>query len=1059
MIKLRELKINIMKTNNIYMSENKSNKVSFVLTDSDKVNSSRSTIKSIVFDFISKKANYMAFLFLFLLSFINASAQTSVTPEAGYSNALRYSYTGSDQTFTVPAGVYSIYVKIWAAGGSMETVNPARGGAGGFTMGTIPVTPGQVLKIMVGQGGLQLGGTSYGFGGADGVSSSGFCSGGNDASGGGLSGIFTDNLPITNTSHARALLIAGGGGSGGLMTQRTVGEYAILSGQPGNSLTIPYNSTFNGSSGDGDCVTRHGEQSAGAGGGYGGGNNSAVYSSFSQPASIGGAGYISSVVTGGSMLGTSYVESIANTIPPMTSDVHYVSGVGVGGYGNTGDPTVPGGNGMVVLEYAVNCINQPTIVLSATSGSTCVSTPITVSGNTFGGSATAVTISSNGLGTVTASASSSPFSFTYTPGAGDAGNVVTITVTTNNPNGAPCTAATATYSLTVAPNNTTSSNVTRTMCIDTAISPALTHTTTGATGIGVATGLPTGVTASWASNSISLTGTPTVAGTFNYIIPLTGGCGSINATGTIIVTPNSSASSNATRVLCVNTSISPDITHTTTGVTGIGAASGLPTGVTASFSSNTITISGTPTSMGTYNYSIPLIPDCGLASATGTIVVNGPVSITILPATPGTVCVGGATTLNATPAGGTWTSNSPNAVITQNNADGTAFVTINGTGDFTFNYSHPGVAGVSCANSVNNITLVTGVANPATPTVSTTVATCSAAGTASITNYNATYVYTFAPSGPTVGAAGTITGMLAGQSYTVTAATVAGNCTSLPSAPFSVQPMLVTPATPTIGSVIQPTCSVANGTFVITNYSSANTYSITSPTGTVVSGPTATGLVTVTEGVYTITANANGCTSAPVNVTINAQPVTPAVPTVSPVTHPTCSVATGSFTITNYNATNTYTFVPAGPTIDASGVVTASTGSYTLTASANGCTSASVSVTVNAQPATPATPTIGSVTQPTCSVANGTFVITNYSSANTYSITSPTGTVVSGPTATGLVTVTAGSYTVTSTSNGCTSAPVNVTINAQPVTPAVPTVSPVTHPTCSVATGSFTITN
>ena len=62
---------------------------------------------------------------------------------------------------------------------------------------------------------------------------------------------------------------------------------------------------------------------------------------------------------------------------------------------------------------------------------------------------------------------------------------------------------------------------------------AITHTTTGATGIGTATGLPTGVTAAWAANTITISGTPTASGTFNYSIPLTGGCGLVNATGTI----------------------------------------------------------------------------------------------------------------------------------------------------------------------------------------------------------------------------------------------------------------------------------------------------------------------------------------------------------------------------------------------------------------------------------------------------------------------------------------------------------------------------------------------
>jgi hypothetical protein len=64
------------------------------------------------------------------------------------------------------------------------------------------------------------------------------------------------------------------------------------------------------------------------------------------------------------------------------------------------------------------------------------------------------------------------------------------------------------------------------------------HTTTNASGIGTATGLPAGVTAEWAANTITIRGTPTASGTFNYSIPLTGGCGSVNATGIITVIPN-----------------------------------------------------------------------------------------------------------------------------------------------------------------------------------------------------------------------------------------------------------------------------------------------------------------------------------------------------------------------------------------------------------------------------------------------------------------------------------------------------------------------------------------
>ncbi|MBU6177895.1 MAG: hypothetical protein KGO80_09060, partial [Bacteroidetes bacterium] len=50
----------------------------------------------------------------------------------------------------------------------------------------------------------------------------------------------------------------------------------------------------------------------------------------------------------------------------------------------------------------------------------------------------------------------------------------------------------------------------------------ITHNTTKATGIGTATSLPAGVTAAWSDNVITISGTPTATGPFNYTIPLTG---------------------------------------------------------------------------------------------------------------------------------------------------------------------------------------------------------------------------------------------------------------------------------------------------------------------------------------------------------------------------------------------------------------------------------------------------------------------------------------------------------------------------------------------------------
>ncbi|MBK7807556.1 MAG: hypothetical protein IPJ51_14870 [Saprospiraceae bacterium] len=208
-----------------------------------------------------------------------------------------------------------------------------------------------------------------------------------------------------------------------------------------------------------------------------------------------------------------------------------------------------------------------------------------------------------------------------------------------------CGVVNATGTIIVTPNNTVTSNAARTLCINSALSPAITHTTTGATGIGTATGLPAGVTATWAANTITISGTPTAAGTFNYTIPLSGGCGTVNATGTIIVTPNNTVTSNAARTLCINSALSPAITHTTTGATGIGTATGLPAGVTAAWASNTITISGTPTAAGTFNYTIPLTGGCGTVNATGQIIVNINTAATVANTT---LCIG--TTISRTQA-------------------------------------------------------------------------------------------------------------------------------------------------------------------------------------------------------------------------------------------------------------------------------------------------------------------------------------------------------------------------------------------------------------------------
>ncbi|MBK0370513.1 Ig-like domain-containing protein, partial [Flavobacterium agrisoli] len=227
-----------------------------------------------------------------------------------------------------------------------------------------------------------------------------------------------------------------------------------------------------------------------------------------------------------------------------------------------------------------------------------------------------------------------------------------------------------------------------------------------------------------------------------------------------------------------------------------------------------------------------------------------------------------------------------------------------------------------CLNVTSSEVVLT--TSPLVPTIVTTAPTCSAAGTATISNYDATLTYTFNPatSGITIASSGLISGMTIGTSYTVTAAN--SNCTSGASASFSNAAMLITPAVPTIATVA-PTCSAA-GSSTISNYVATLTYTFAPATSgiTIASSGLISGMTIGTS--YAVTSANSNCTSgASASFGNAAMLITPAVPTLATVA-PTCSAA-GSSTISNYDAALTYTFAPAtsGITIASSGLISGMT--------------------------------------------------------------------------------------------------------------------------------------
>ncbi|CAN5207533.1 hypothetical protein BH09BAC5_BH09BAC5_16300 [soil metagenome] len=136
-----------------------------------------------------------------LAAFSLAQAQTTVN----------FNYTGSVQTFVVPACVNSVTITTKGAqGANASDVNAnTSGGLGGTSTGTLAVTPGQTLYIYVGQQGNTNGNGGYNGGGTAGISTAGSsCFGGPAGGGGGMSDVRTPNQTWND------IVIAGGGGGG-----------------------------------------------------------------------------------------------------------------------------------------------------------------------------------------------------------------------------------------------------------------------------------------------------------------------------------------------------------------------------------------------------------------------------------------------------------------------------------------------------------------------------------------------------------------------------------------------------------------------------------------------------------------------------------------------------------------------------------------------------------------------------------------------------------------------------------------------------------------------------
>ncbi len=804
-----------------------------------------------------------------------------------------YNFTGSDQTYTVPAGVSTITIKMWGAGGGGGE-NGSDGGVGGggaYVSGTLCVTPGETFTVVVGGGGGAGGNAAsktnaYGGGGA---------SRDRPWDGGGGGG----RTALRRNSTGIEVAIAGAGGGGGSRNNRAggagggvgsnggKGDNCSSYGRGGNADgTVPgggnnsagtaWNGFIGGAGGNAEQLSAD-NSGGGGGGGFGGGQGGCTGGNDS-----GGGGGGSSRLDGFTSTGTS---SGSGQTAGNAADAD-----NAGLYGRGGNRNAAGQNGRVVISVT------PGTTLGAITGSpsACVNGFTQLNNSTAGGTWSSsnnavATVSGTGLVTgVTVGSATITYTLTTPCGIQSVSQLVNIS-------GPPTVAAITGTSSLCAGGTTQLSNAT----------PGGTWSSSdngiaSVSGSGLVSGVSVGIaTISYAvagtcgtttvTQQVNVTTTPTlpvITGNPSVCVNATTQLANATAGGTWSSNNNAVATVNASSGLVSGVSAGNAIitysvtsscgTATTTqqvtvtgppavqpitgvnnvcvnGTTQLSNATG--GGVWTSGDNNIATVNGAGTvsgvSQGNVNINYAVTGTCGTTTVSANVTVN---SLPIVPSITGSnkVCVGATTQLANALSGGTWSSSNTN-IATVDASSGLVSGVASGNATITYTVTQNGCTG---ANSVQvNIN--------ALPVVASTVATnvlCAGGANGGITvggsGGNPPYTYSI-DNGQNFQNSGTFSGLSVG-SYNVFISDAAG-C----SAAFAFNPVVVSEPTAITQNNTVDNSSCANvfdGKITVNSNGGTQPYSYSLNGGAPQPSNIFSGLL---SGVYTVqVVDANGCTNA-----------------------------------------------------------------------------------------------------------------------------------------------------------------------------------------------------